>query len=173
MGDEDRHESRCSRRVTTHADPSLPALHCACRFDHLGNKVASPAQKTRRTCQRALQWQYITLPGSHRRPAHLCRRLGKRVCVYWRGVAKRLCPPCMSERLWRRRVRARTPLQIVRNGAYRHRKQIKYAPFPQVAPFQHRGLPGQSIKSVLPKLPVFICPLRNLTPTPKSAFRGG
>lgn len=38
---------------------------------------------------------------------------------------------------------------------------------------QHLGPQCRSIKSVLAKMPVFICPLRNLTPTPKSAVRRG
>ena len=44
---------------------------------------------------------------------------------------------------------------------------------PQLAPPPARRPETQSITSVLPRLSIFICPLRNLTPTPKSAFRGG
>ena len=33
--------------MATRDDPFLLVLHCACRFDHLGNKVASPAHRER------------------------------------------------------------------------------------------------------------------------------
>lgn len=47
VGDEDRHESRCSRRVTTHADPSLLVLHCACESATQFLVPTSPAHRER------------------------------------------------------------------------------------------------------------------------------
>ena len=93
------------RRVTTPLPPLFAAPSCsATQF------LVSPSIGTEngKSCRRTLQWQYITLPGSHRRPAHLRGRLGKRVCVYWWGVAKRLCPPPANlTHLVTRKVRAR------------------------------------------------------------------
>lgn len=47
VGDEDRHESRCSHRVTTHADPSLLVLHCACESATQFLVPTSPAHRER------------------------------------------------------------------------------------------------------------------------------
>lgn len=139
------------------------------RSTTLETKWRAPRRKRGRTCQRALQARCVTLPGSHRRPAHLRGRLGKRVCVYWRGVAKILCPPGESDTSGdTQSARAQSPLQRVRNGAYHIETQIKYAPFPTTCALPASRPETQSITSVLPRLSIFICPLRNLTPTPNN-----
>ena len=128
------HESRCSRRVTMRGDLSLPVLDCPCRFGHLGNKVASIGREDGESCQRALQVQHITLPQCRVPPTAMGRRQRKRVCVYWRGVAKRLCPRrAYLTVLAKSSARADSaPTPAVRVGAYRHNWQIKYVPFPTI-----------------------------------------
>lgn len=63
------------------------------RSTTLETKWRAPRRKRGKSCQRALQAPYMMTLQLHVPPAHLRGRLGKRVCVYWWGVAKRLCPP--------------------------------------------------------------------------------
>ena len=155
------HESRCSRRVTMRGDLSLPVLDCPCRFGHLGNKVASIGREDGESCQRALQVHYITVPEPCRPPACLCRRGRKPGCLYWRGVAKRLCPRrAYLTVLAKSSARADSaPTPAGRKGVYRAGRQIEYVPSHALCALPASGAETQSIKSVLPKLSIFICPL--------------
>ena len=65
------------------------------------------------------------------------------------------------------------PLQTVRNGADRELLRIEYVPFHDLRAQVRRCRGGQHPinQSVLPELSIFICPLQQLTPTPKSTVR--
>lgn len=100
----------------------------------LETKWRAPRRKRGRTCQRALQVQHITLPQCRVPPTATSRRPRKRVCVYWRGVAKRLCPRrAYLTVLAKSSARADSaPTPAVRDGAYHTGRHFKYVPFPTV-----------------------------------------
>ena len=176
VDDEDRHESRCSRRVTTHAGPSPLVLHCACESATQFLVPTSPAQKTGENVSAGVAmavYHATRFASSAGSSSWTPREKGLRVLA--RSGEKTLSPPGESslpgDTQSARADSAPTPSCGTARIATERKLNTPHSP--QFAPPPARRPETQSITSVLPRLSIFIFPLRHLTPTPKSAFRGG